>query len=84
MSPRPNVLLIMTDQHNSKIAGFAGNDHVDTNNLDKLASKSIQFETAICTSPVCTPSRMSMLSGKDIHNCGAWNNHWVLFPEHIT
>ena len=84
MASKPNILLIMTDQHNSQIAGFAGNEYVDTGNLDKLASQSIQFDTAICTSPVCTPSRMSILSGKDIHNCGAWNNHWVLFPEHIT
>lgn len=82
--PKPNILLIMTDQHNPRIAGFAGNDVVQTAHLDRLASRSVQFETAICASPCCTPSRMSMLCGKDVHHCSAWNNHWVIFPEHKT
>jgi len=81
---RPNILLILTDQHNPKIAGFAGDDVVRTQHLDRLAGRSVQFDTAVCASPCCTPSRMSMLCGKDIHHCSAWNNHWVIFPEHKT
>jgi choline-sulfatase len=27
---------------------------------------------------------MTMLCGKDVHRCSAWNNHWVIFPEHVT
>jgi choline-sulfatase len=81
---RPNILLIMTDQHNPRIAGYAGDEVVDTANLDRLAARSVQFDAAICASPCCTPSRMSMLCGKDVHHCSAWNNHWVIFPEHVT
>ncbi len=81
---RPNILLIMTDQHNPRISGFAGDDVVYTQHLDQLAACSVQFDTAICASPCCTPSRMSMLCGKDVHHCSAWNNHWVIFPEHKT
>ena len=84
MATRPNILLILSDQHNSKIAGFAGDTNVQTQNLDALAERSVQFTAATCTSPVCTPSRMSILTGKDVHHCGAWNNHWVIFPEHTT
>ena len=25
-----------------------------------------------------------MLTGKDVHHCAAWNNHWIIFPEHLT
>ena len=84
MKSRPNILLIMTDEHASKVAGFAGDQYVRTQNLDALASRSVQFNTAVCTSPVCTPSRMSTLTGRDIQNCAAWNNHWIIFPEHVT
>ena len=54
MASRPNILLIMTDQHNSKVAGFAGDKHVNTQHLDQIAAKSVQFNNAVCTSPVCT------------------------------
>ncbi len=84
MSERPNVLWIFTDEHRPDIAGFAGNEIVRTQNLDRLAGKSVTFTNASCTCPVCTSSRMSLLCGKDVHNCSAWNNHWVIFPEHLT
>jgi choline-sulfatase len=85
MTPRrPNILLIMTDQHAPRIAGFAGDPVVHTEHFDALAARSVQFDTALCPSPVCTPSRMCMLTGREAHRCGAWNNHWVIFPEHVT
>jgi choline-sulfatase len=84
MIGRPNVLLVMTDEHNRDIAGFSGDRIVDTHNLDRLASRAVQFQNASCVSPICTPSRMCMLTGLDAHNCSAWSNHWVLFPEHVT
>ena len=84
MTEKPNLLLIMTDEHNREVAGFAGDDIVDTRNLDGLAARSVRFGNAVCTYPVCTPSRMSLLTGLEAHNCAAWSNHWVLFPEHVT
>jgi len=80
----PNILLILTDQHAPHIAGFAGDSLVRTQHLDSLASRSFQFDGATCASPCCTPSRMCMLTGKDVHRCSAWNNHWIIFPEHVT
>ena len=84
MKRQPNVLLLLTDEHAPHIAGFAGDKVVRTQHLDRLANESVRFGNATCTCPICTPSRMSMLTGKDVHRCSAWNNHWVLFPEHIT
>lgn len=84
MNKRPNVLVIMTDQHIAKIAGFAGDAIVDTRHLDELAGTSARFSNAVTPSPLCTPARMCMLTGKEPYNCSAWGNHWVLFPEHRT
>ncbi|MBE7539499.1 MAG: sulfatase-like hydrolase/transferase [Opitutaceae bacterium] len=80
----PNILLLLSDQHNATMAGFAGDRVVRTRNLDALATRSVRCATTLCASPVCTPSRMSMLTGKEPHRCAAWNNHWMIFPEHAT
>jgi len=84
MSRRPNILWILTDQHSPHIAGFAGNRIVDTSALDNLADCSTLFEAAYCQSPLCVPSRISMLTGKWIYRCSAYDNSSVIFPEHIT
>jgi choline-sulfatase len=81
---RPNVLLIMTDEHAPDVAGFAGDPFVRSQHLDALAERSVQFATASCPSPLCTPARMCMLTGKEVHRSSAWSNHWVIFPEHTT
>ncbi len=81
---RPNILLVLTDQHRCDVAGYAGDSYVRTRHLDALAARSVQFNTALCASPLCTPSRMCLLTGKEAHRCSAWNNHWILFPEHAT
>ena len=84
MASHPNILLIHTDEHAPGVSGFAGDPDVRTQHLDALAEKSVQFDSACCASPLCTPSRMTMLAGKEAHRCAAWSNHWVLFPEHRT
>ena len=81
---RPNILLILTDQHSPRFAGFAGADFVRTQHLDELAARSVQFDAAVCATPMCTPSRMCMLTGKEAHHCSAWHNHYILYPEHVT
>ena len=84
MSRKPNILLILTDQHSPYIAGFAGDAVVGTGALDQLASRSTRFDAAYCQSPLCVPSRTSLLTGKHAYRCSAWDNGSVLFPEHTT
>ena len=69
-STRPNVLLILSDQHNVKVMGHMGHPDVKTPHLDMLASQGVRFTTAITQNPICTPSRMSWLSGQYCHNHG--------------
>ena len=80
----PNILLIQTDQHNPHIAGLAGDPVADTSALNRIAAGGTSFENAYCQSPLCVPSRTSMLAGKYAARCSAWNNGSVIFPEHET
>jgi len=65
--PRPNILLITTDQQHARMMSCAGELHVNTPNLDKLAAGGVRFENAYCANPVCVPSRYSMISGHMPH-----------------
>ena len=66
----PNVLFILSDQHNAKCMGHKGHPDALTPNLDRLAAEGVRFENAICQNPICTPSRVSFLSGQYCHNHG--------------
>ncbi|RKY64075.1 MAG: hypothetical protein DRP99_02825 [Candidatus Latescibacterota bacterium] len=70
MAKRPNVLFIISDQHNAKVLGHKGHPDVKTPNLDRLAAEGVRFENAITQSPIGTPSRVSFLSGQYPHNHG--------------
>lgn len=48
---RPNILLIMTDQHQAEALSIAGNANLNTPNLDKLAKQGVRFENAYVTFP---------------------------------
>ena len=66
----PNVLFIIADQHNAKVLGCKGHPDVRTPNLDRLTEEGVRFENAITQNPICTPSRVSYLSGQYCHNHG--------------
>ena len=70
MSKRPNILFILSDQHNAKCLGHKGHPNAQTPNLDRLAAEGVRFDSAISQSPICTPSRVSYLSGQYCHNHG--------------
>jgi arylsulfatase A-like enzyme len=71
---RPNVLLLYTDQQRWDALGCAGNPHVHTPNLDRLAEEGALLENAFCNNPVCMPSRQSMLSGRYPSTLGCTTN----------
>ena len=60
---RPNILWICTDQQRYDTIGALGYDYVRTPNIDRLAEEGVVFTDATCSSPVCGPSRASLLSG---------------------
>ena len=78
MSDRPNILLIMSDQHNPYVMGCAGDEVVRTPNLDGLASRGVRFENCYCPSPLCVPSRMSFMSARTPSHNQVWTNQCSL------
>jgi len=62
-SARPNILLILTDQHSANMMRCTGNEWLDTPALDALAAGGLRYERAYCTNPVCIPSRYSLQTG---------------------
>jgi len=73
-SNKPNVLLIMTDQHRADLMTCAGRDLVPTPNIDLIASRGVRFTNAYCPYPVCVASRMALLTGLYAHSTGAITN----------
>ncbi|MFM1851782.1 MAG: hypothetical protein RIS54_1466 [Verrucomicrobiota bacterium] len=67
---RPNILMIVADQHHAGLMGCAGFAGVHTPHLDALAADGLRFTRAYCQNPICTPSRVSILSGQYCQNHG--------------
>lgn len=65
---KPNVLIIMCDQLTTKVLDCYGStDGVVTKNIDRLAREGFVFRNATCTTPMSTPSRASIITGKYPH-----------------
>ncbi len=71
---RPNILLLISDQHRYDWVGRNPDIPVPTPHLDALAARGADFTRAIVPSPVCGPSRSCLASGMEYENCTvAWN-----------
>ncbi|KAI8624773.1 choline sulfatase [Xylariaceae sp. FL1651] len=71
----PNILFIMADQLAApQLKMYNPESQILTPNLDALAAKSVQFDSAYCPSPLCAPSRMSLISGQLPMKIGAFDN----------
>ncbi|GHH97828.1 sulfatase-like hydrolase/transferase [Neobacillus kokaensis] len=61
---KPNIVFFLSDDQGAWALGCAGNHEIRTPNLDRLASEGIRFSNFFCTSPVCSPARASLLTGR--------------------
>ncbi|WP_436716337.1 sulfatase [Roseiconus lacunae] len=90
-STKPNVLLLITDEHNFRTLGcyrelmsrpqaemWGEGAIVETPNLDRIAKEGVIGTRAYATAPVCTPCRAAMITGRYPHHTGAPQNNMVL------
>ena len=73
---KPNIILIISDDHGFPDYGFMGNPVVKTPNLDRIASQSLLY-TRGYVMPVCSPSLACLLTGKLPHQHGITGNDLV-------
>ena len=82
---RPNILFLLSDEHSFRFLGHRavadGGEPVATPTLDRLAATGTVFTDAYCQMPLCTPSRICLLTGQGVQACGAWTNESVLRPK---
>lgn len=60
---KPNIIFILTDDQRWDALGYAGNNIIQTPEMDKLAREGTFFRKAFVTTPICAASRASILTG---------------------
>ncbi|RPJ86276.1 MAG: twin-arginine translocation signal domain-containing protein, partial [Acidobacteria bacterium] len=61
---RPNILLILSDDHSAAHVGCYGNPDIKTPNLDRFSEEGVRLDRAYVTCPQCVPSRASIMTGR--------------------
>lgn len=81
---KPNVLIILTDQHTNDAISYLGNPNLHTPAMDALAQGGVFFTESYCTSPVCGPARSSLITGRMPHETGVVWNSTTIAPAYST
>jgi len=68
------MLVIMSDEHQSRAMGCADHPFVKTPNLDRLAARGMRFNNAYTPSPICVPARAAFATGRYPHQNRLWDN----------
>ena len=74
MAKRLNVLFLMADQLAAAFLPAYGNRVVKSPNIDALAEGGVTFDSFYCASPLCAPSRFTMMAGAHVSRIGAYDN----------
>jgi N-acetylglucosamine-6-sulfatase len=71
---RPNIVFILVDDLRWDELGCAGHPYIKTPNIDRIAREGAMFRNAFMTTPLCSPSRASFLTGQYAHTNGITDN----------
>ncbi len=72
--PRPNFVFILCDDLRFNALGYSGHPFVKTPNIDRIAREGAVFTHAFATTPLCSPSRASYLTGRYVRSHGVTDN----------
>jgi arylsulfatase A-like enzyme len=76
---KPNIVLIVSDDHHWQCLGAAGNPHIHTPHLDKLAARGVLFTNGVVSTSQCAPSRGILLSGLETYQTGLDSNGHIAY-----
>ncbi|MBX6314203.1 MAG: sulfatase-like hydrolase/transferase, partial [Isosphaeraceae bacterium] len=71
---RPNIVFILVDDLRWDALGCTGHPFAETPNIDRIAREGVNFRNAFVTTPLCSPSRASFLTGRYVHAHGVKGN----------
>ncbi len=71
---RPNIIYIMSDDHDNDAISAYNKQFISTPNIDKLAKEGMKFNKAFVGNSICSPARATLLTGQHSHKNGVKNN----------
>ena len=80
----PNIVLMMSDDQGWGETSYNGHPQLKTPVLDEMAATGLRLDRFYAASPVCTPTRASVLTGRHANRMGAFGANWSIRPEEIT
>jgi len=81
---RPNIILLMGDDHGWEETGYNGHQYLKTPTLDKMAASGLRMDNFYSAHPSCSPTRGSVLTGRHPNRYGTFTPGFSLRPEEIT
>src|SRR5262245_50953987 len=81
---QPNILFVIADQWRAQAFGFAGDSNVQTPHLDRFERECVNFTQAVAGTPVCSPTRASLLTGQRPQTHGVFLNDVPLSTNAVT
>ncbi len=82
--PRPNIILLMGDDHGWEETAYNAHPYLHTPVLDEMAATGLRFENFYSASPVCSPTRGSVITGRHPNRYGTFTPNWSIRPEEIS
>ena len=75
LEPRPNIVVILCDDLGYGDLACYGHPHIKTPNLDRMAREGIRYTSCYSAAPVCSPSRVGLLTGRSPNRAGVYD--WI-------
>lgn len=82
--PRPNIILVMSDDQGVGDVGYAGHPVLQTPNLDAGAASGLRLDSFYAAAPSCSPTRASVLTGRHPNRMGVFSWGHSIRPQEIT
>ena len=79
-----NIILLMGDDHGWEETGYNGHPFLHTPVLDEMAANGLRFDNFYSASPVCSPTRGSVITGRHPNRYGTFAPNWSIRPEEVS